>query len=713
MLGTKRATQYGYSLFEFEVYNTANTPQFPITATSTGSGALSPVGNTNVYQGGVQTYRFVPAAGIAVTGVQVDGQDVGIVNQYTFDNVLAAHSINVVFGSASAAVNLALGATATASGAENNGVSSSNAIDGNLNTRWSSNFADNAWITIDLGRETAFNRVVLNWENAYGKQYQIQSSHDNVDWTHAVFTQSNGKGGIEDLPLDNTTARYIRLQGVQRATGYGYSMFEFAVYNDPARAGSGGGSGVQPVSPFVLQPAAQAVPVGQKGHFAVVMSGTGPYTYQWQLGGQPIAGATSRTYDTPAAVAGDSGKVYSVAATGPDGTVATSGNATLTVDTTVPQYTVKPGLIGVDLQNNTQGAYADNQVYVAVIARDPATGQFAWLKPDGTIVAAQAADNVGPNHLTAPNGQNYSNYFFTLAQSKTLQLPPLFSGRIFVSLGSPLFIKINTDANGNIGFAPPDPNNGTDPSLGIPFDWYEFSYGSNGLWINTTQVDEFGFPLTQDIYSANGTVHQRTGITQRRADLFQAYSRELSAAFQPASPSNFRIMAPAHDSFAPGKPNGNYFDGYVNDMWTFYASNDLPVVAGARAFVGRTQGTQLVFSEIDQHNGQFAGSSYAVNKPSTQAVLLCNDVFLDGDATQQQIEAQLCAAINRHVMGDATRWNVPSAYYASAPYNEYARFWHDHGISGLAYGYAFDDVNNQSSTVQVPVPEHIVLGIGY
>ena len=91
--------------------------------------------------------------------------------------------------------------------------------------------------------------------------------------------------------------------------------------------------------------------------------------------------------------------------------------------------------------NNTNGAYTDDQVYVAVIARDPATGQFAWLKPDGTIMPATVGDNDASNHLTA-GGQNYSNYFFTLAQSKTLQLPQLFSGRMYVSLGSPLFIKI-------------------------------------------------------------------------------------------------------------------------------------------------------------------------------------------------------------------------------------------------------------------------------
>ncbi|WP_175705311.1 discoidin domain-containing protein, partial [Burkholderia ambifaria] len=364
MLGTKRATQYGYSLFEFEVYNTANTPAFPITATSSGAGTLTPTGSTSVLQGGVQTYQFVPAAGGAVTGVQVDGKDIGIVDHYTFDDVLAPHSINVTFGQAAAAVNLALGTKATASGLEGDGYPASNAVDGNLNTRFSSNFADDAWLTVDLGKETAFNRVVINWENAYGKQFLIQASHDNVDWSNTVYTQANGKGGIDDLSFNTTTARYIRLQGQQRATGYGYSLFEFAVYNDPSKAagagtgtgsgstgtgsgstgsgsgstgsgstGTGGDTGTQqPASPFVEQPANQAVPAGQPGHFAVMMSGTGPYTYQWQLGGKPIAGATNRIYDTAAAVAADSGKQYSVAVTGPDGTVLTSNSATLTVD---------------------------------------------------------------------------------------------------------------------------------------------------------------------------------------------------------------------------------------------------------------------------------------------------------------------------------------------------------------------------------------------
>lgn len=43
------------------------------------------------------------------------------------------------------------------------------AVDGNTGTRWSSNFADDAWLTVDLGKTYAVNKVVLNWECAYGK----------------------------------------------------------------------------------------------------------------------------------------------------------------------------------------------------------------------------------------------------------------------------------------------------------------------------------------------------------------------------------------------------------------------------------------------------------------------------------------------------------------------------------------------------------------
>jgi hypothetical protein len=324
------------------------------------------------------------------------------------------------------------------------------------------------------------------------------------------------------------------------------------------------------------------------------------------------------------------------------------------------------------------------------------------------------ADNDAPNHLTA-GGQNYTNYFFPLSQTKKLLLPKLDSGRIYVGLGSPVFIKVLSDANGNIGFAGPNPQNPTDPNLNVNFDWYEFTYNGT-LFINTTQVDEFGFPLTEDVYGGNRTQHVQTGIAQRRSDLFAAYAKEVSNAFQPVPSSTVRIMAPAKGSFAAGQPNGNFFDAYIDQMWNLYSTTDLVVdlFGGTRRFVGRVQNSQLVFNEVDRTTGAVVSGPYVINKPTTQDVLLGAGALAQGNTPEVlQLEAQICAAFNRHVMEDVTKWNTPSAWYAASPSNEYARFWHDHGISGLAYGFAYDDVSNASSSIVMQQPEHIVFGIGW
>ena len=65
-------------------------------------------------------------------------------------------------------------------------------VDGNTVTRWSSQFSDSQWIQIDLGFKYDISRVKLNWENAYGKAYQIEVSSDGVNWT-TIYSTSAGR----------------------------------------------------------------------------------------------------------------------------------------------------------------------------------------------------------------------------------------------------------------------------------------------------------------------------------------------------------------------------------------------------------------------------------------------------------------------------------------------------------------------------------------
>ncbi|MEV6055854.1 discoidin domain-containing protein [Streptomyces sp. NPDC052107] len=158
MYGTQRATQWGYSLWEFQVYGGSGTTPPPTTCGTT---------------------------------------------------------------------TAALGKPATASSVENAGTPASTAFDGNAGTRWSSAASDPQWIQVDLGTSQAICGAQLMWETAYAKAYQIQLSNDGSTW-NTVFSTTNGPGGTENLSF-NGTGRYVRMYGTQRATQWGYSLWEFTV----------------------------------------------------------------------------------------------------------------------------------------------------------------------------------------------------------------------------------------------------------------------------------------------------------------------------------------------------------------------------------------------------------------------------------------------------------------------------------------------------
>src|SRR3954454_6752758 len=79
-----------------------------------------------------------------------------------------------VMASAAPAVNLSQGKAITASSVENGDYTGAKlANDGDLGTRWSSQFSDAQWLQVDLGVNASLDHVVLNWEAAYGKAFTI------------------------------------------------------------------------------------------------------------------------------------------------------------------------------------------------------------------------------------------------------------------------------------------------------------------------------------------------------------------------------------------------------------------------------------------------------------------------------------------------------------------------------------------------------------
>ncbi len=124
---------------------------------------------------------------------------------------------------------MALGRPVQVSSAETSALGGANATDGNSATRWASSYSDPQWIQVDLGSSKSLSRVVLNWEAAYARAYQVQVSDDASTW-RTLSTVSNGDGGTDTLTVSGS-GRYLRVYATQRATEWGYSLWEIAAYN--------------------------------------------------------------------------------------------------------------------------------------------------------------------------------------------------------------------------------------------------------------------------------------------------------------------------------------------------------------------------------------------------------------------------------------------------------------------------------------------------
>ncbi|HYF64280.1 MAG TPA: glycosyl hydrolase family 18 protein [Herpetosiphonaceae bacterium] len=125
--------------------------------------------------------------------------------------------------------NLALNKPALASSVETAGFEADKAFDGNSGSRWASAYSDPQWLRVDLGSPHAINRVVLRWEAAYGRAYQVQVSPDGNAWS-TIYSTTTGDGGVDDLTGLSGSGRYLRVYATARGTQWGYSLWEFEAY---------------------------------------------------------------------------------------------------------------------------------------------------------------------------------------------------------------------------------------------------------------------------------------------------------------------------------------------------------------------------------------------------------------------------------------------------------------------------------------------------
>jgi hypothetical protein len=202
--------------------------------------------------------------------------------------------------------NLARGKPVWVSSVEFSGVEGWRATDGNVGTRWSSQFSDPQLIYVDLGQSRTFNQVVLKWETAYGRRFGIYY-WDGGQWRNVYWTD-NGRGGTNTINFGPVTAQFVAMYGVERGTPWGYSLWEFEVYDtttttmpsvppDDPEKGTNTAPLEQPLPPTEGDKGVMLSGDGADGQEETPLAGSDPATLGGQVTGTQTVVASIRTPD--------------------------------------------------------------------------------------------------------------------------------------------------------------------------------------------------------------------------------------------------------------------------------------------------------------------------------------------------------------------------------------------------------------------------------
>lgn len=109
--------------------------------------------------------------------------------------------------------NIALNKPATASGDEGPNIAAEFAVDGNVNTRWGSEYSPSApFLQVDLGEVSEIHSFNINWERLNINAYEIQVSNDGEVFETVV----SHEGTIEDFDMSHeldapVSGRYVKV----------------------------------------------------------------------------------------------------------------------------------------------------------------------------------------------------------------------------------------------------------------------------------------------------------------------------------------------------------------------------------------------------------------------------------------------------------------------------------------------------------------------
>lgn len=334
-----------------------------------------------------------------------------------------------------------------------------------------------------------------------------------------------------------------------------------------------------------------------------------------------------------------------------------------------------------------------------------------------------------------------------------------FSGRIWISVGTPkipftAFAGANADQTSGspvTGYATPNPAAGAVGSLCM-FDWLEFSYDSTGaLNINTTQVDQYGFPISMTATGTGVAGGEQGLFNTSRSSILSTLAKQSSSLFNgsvaipsvgvasgtypPVANTSgvLRALAPPNTS---GASTSNYLATPITNAMGNWANNILSVTCPSNALQQTYYGKAVNSTTLNFYTTSAASGTpaFSFNDISTYNVLNCSGSLAGNGVSQtgnllsdlQNTGKAILAGFNRGVITSTTTvlniTQTPASAYAppisnnyqstTIPYNTWALNFHQFSSNGYAYGFSYDDVGAEQPTITTTTTASLKLQLG-
>ncbi|KAF3924507.1 hypothetical protein ABW21_db0201047 [Orbilia brochopaga] len=324
-----------------------------------------------------------------------------------------------------------------------------------------------------------------------------------------------------------------------------------------------------------------------------------------------------------------------------------------------------------------------------------------------------------PKEILQPLSEDYAIPLGNPGETKVVEIPRIAGGRIYLSIQKPITFLLNPGP----ALVEPSVTNPTDANYQTNWSFMEFTYNHDQLYANISYVDFVGFPIALSLTTSTGAEKRVLGLSRGGpAKIAEGLLAQQQSDGQPWGDlivkdnggELLRILSPNQGMVLNPALLANYFEPYVDNVWSYYCSHTLRV--DTQCDHGVVSGT------ADKSGERLTIDGLEFTKPTTKDIFSASSgPFQTGsDAKRNAIIPRLNAELNRSVMLHCD-CEIPSHhrenYYQHEITNHYARLVHEANVDGRGYAHPYDDVaasggEDHSGFVNDGAPQKLTVIVG-